>query len=98
MEDALEKATFASLPIITPSGNFDLMMRWMAADGSDISSGTGLTCSGSGGADEVAMAARRAAACAVCCAERLAARGKALTATRESPNAPYPPRSTTPYR
>ena len=55
MDDAFEKAFFASLPIMTPSGSFDLMMRWMAAEGSDISSGTGLTYSGSAGAF-VAMA------------------------------------------
>ena len=45
IEDALEKATLASLPIMTPSGSLDLMMRWIAAEGKDISSGTGLTCS-----------------------------------------------------
>jgi len=45
IEDALEKAILASLPIMTPSGSLDLMMRWIAAEGKDISSGTGLTCS-----------------------------------------------------
>ena len=31
IDDALEKATLASFPIMTPSGSLDLMMRWMAA-------------------------------------------------------------------
>ena len=56
IDDAFEKAALASLPIMTPSGSLDLMMRWMAADGSDISSGTGLTTSGSAPFSAVATA------------------------------------------
>jgi hypothetical protein len=41
MEHALANAAFASLLIMIPSGSLDLIMRMMAAVGSDISSGTG---------------------------------------------------------
>ena len=45
IEHAFEKAVFASLPICTPSGSFALMIRMIAATGSDISSGTGVSSS-----------------------------------------------------
>jgi hypothetical protein len=40
-EQALLNAFFVSLPTMTPSGSFDLMMRWTDAIGSDSTSGTG---------------------------------------------------------
>ena len=58
MDEALLNAVLASLPIMTPSGSLDLMMRVMTLSGSDISSGTGSTvCSGAGAALAVVAAA-----------------------------------------